>query len=64
MKQPVCRVPEITHEQWLAFRRTGIGGSDAYTKELVCPDGCVIFRMTATKLDHENFHTGGFWHPE
>lgn len=31
MKQPVCRVPEITHEQWLAFRRTGIGGSDAST---------------------------------
>ena len=41
-----------------------LGGSGAYTKELVCPDGCVIFRMTAEKLDHENFHTGGFWRPE
>ncbi|MBQ8648252.1 MAG: YqaJ viral recombinase family protein [Oscillospiraceae bacterium] len=27
----VCRVPDITHEEWLAYRRTGIGGSDAST---------------------------------
>lgn len=33
MRQPskVCRVTDITHEQWLSFRRTGIGGSDAAT---------------------------------
>ena len=31
MKEPVVRVTEITHEQWLAFRRSGIGGSDAST---------------------------------
>lgn len=24
-----------------------IGGSGRYTREIVCPDGCVVFRMTA-----------------
>ena len=33
-----------------------IGGSDKYTKEIVCPDGCVIFRLTAKKLGNENFY--------
>ena len=28
---------------------------------VVCPDGCVIFRLTATPLGNENFHKGGFW---
>ena len=27
----MCRVPDVTHDQWLEFRRTGIGGSDAST---------------------------------
>lgn len=27
-----------------------IGGSGKYTKDVVCPDGCVIFRLTAKKL--------------
>jgi hypothetical protein len=27
----------------------------------VCPDGCVIFKLTAKPLGNENFHTGGFW---
>ena len=27
----ICHVPSITHEQWLDYRRTGIGGSDAAT---------------------------------
>lgn len=31
MKQPICQVSKIPHEEWLAFRRTGIGGSDAST---------------------------------
>lgn len=31
MKEPVVRVTEITHAEWLAARRTGIGGSDAST---------------------------------
>ena len=28
---------------------------------VVCPDGCVIFELTAKPLGNENFHTGGFW---
>ena len=40
-----------------------IGGSSKYCKDLVCPDGCVIFRMTATPLGNENFHTGSFYNP-
>lgn len=31
MKEPIVRVTEITHAEWLAARRTGIGGSDAST---------------------------------
>ena len=38
-----------------------IGGSGQYTKDVVCPDGCVMFRLTAKPLGNENFHTGGFW---
>lgn len=32
-----------------------IGGKGRYTKDLVCPDGCVLFRMTAKKRSDENF---------
>lgn len=39
---------------------TNIGGEDTYRKDIVCPDGCVMFRMTARKLDHENFFKGNF----
>lgn len=38
-----------------------IGGSGQYTKDVVCPDGCVMFRLTAKPLGNENFHTGSFW---
>jgi len=38
-----------------------LGGDGKYTKTIVCPDGCVIFRLTAAPLGNENFHTGGFW---
>ena len=37
-----------------------IGGSDKYSKEIVCPDGCVIFRPTAKKLRNINFYKGKF----
>ncbi len=30
-------------------------------KEFVCPDGVVTFRLTAKRLNGENFHTGGFY---
>ena len=35
-----------------------IGGSGRYTKEIVCPDGCVLFRMTARPVGGANFFTG------
>lgn len=37
---------------------TNIGGSDRYCKDIVCPDGCVMFRMTAKKQGNENFFKG------
>ncbi len=41
---------------------TKVGGSSAYEKDLVCPDGCVLFHLKAESLGNENFHTGGFYH--
>lgn len=38
-----------------------IGGSGKYSKEIVCPDGCVIFKLTAKKLGNENFYKGKFF---
>ena len=38
-----------------------IGGNSKYSKEIVCPDGCVIFRMTAKPLGNENFYKGNFF---
>ena len=38
-----------------------VGGDGEYSKTVVCPDGCVIFKLTAKPLGNENFHTGGFW---
>ena len=38
-----------------------VGGDSKYTKTVVCPDGCVIFKLTAKPLGNENFHKGGFW---
>ena len=32
-----------------------------YSKTVVCPDGCVIFKLTAKPLGNENYHKGGFW---
>lgn len=30
-----------------------VGGSGKYSKEIVCPDGCVIFKLSAKKLGNE-----------
>ena len=38
-----------------------IGGSSRYSKDLVCPDGNVIFRLTAKKLGNQNFFKGKFF---
>ena len=40
---------------------TNGGGDGKYTKTIVCPDGCVIFRLTATPLGNENFFKGKFY---
>lgn len=38
-----------------------LGGSSENTKEFICPDGVVKFRLTAKKISENNFHTGGFY---
>ena len=38
-----------------------VGGDGKYTKNYVCPDGCVVFRMTARPLGNPNFFKGNFW---
>lgn len=38
-----------------------IGGSSQYSKDIVCPDGCVLFRMTAKHLGNENIYKGKFF---
>ena len=37
-----------------------IGGNCKYCKDVVSPDGCVMFRMTANKLGNENFFKKSF----
>ena len=34
-----------------------IGGDGKFSKDIVCPDGCVIFRLSATKTGKPNFFT-------
>ena len=43
------------------FSPTGNVPDSPLCKEFVCPDGVVTFRLTAEKLNGENFHTGGFY---
>lgn len=38
-----------------------IGGSGKHTKDLVCPDGCVLFRLTAVRTGNENIFKGDFF---
>ena len=38
-----------------------VGGDSPYSKVVVCPDGCVMFRLTAKKLGNENFFKGKFF---
>ena len=33
-----------------------IGGDGRYSKDIVCPDGCVMFRMIAKKQSDGNFY--------
>ena len=40
---------------------TNVGGDSKYSKTVVCPDGCVIFKMTAKKLENQNFFKKNFF---
>ena len=40
---------------------TNIGGESKYVKTIICPDGCVMFRLTAIPLSNENFFKGKFY---
>ena len=31
-----------------------VGGPDMYVKDIVCPDGCVMFRLAAKRLSGKN----------
>ena len=39
-----------------------IGGSDVFEKDIVCPDGCVSFHLSAKPLNNPNFYTGEIVH--
>ena len=41
-----------------------IGGDGPYEKTIVCPDGCVLFRLSAKPLGSENFYRGKFYLPK
>lgn len=41
-----------------------IGGNSKYSKDVVCPDGCIMFRLTAKNLGNTNFHKGNFFDPK
>lgn len=61
--QGICpKVMMIMYPIMEAIRSGGdlenIGGTGKYTKDIVCPDGCVIFRLAAKKLGNKNFFTG------
>lgn len=43
------------------FSPVGNAPDSPLCKEFVCPDGVVTFRLTAERLNGENFHTGGFY---
>ena len=31
-----------------------VGGSDKHVNDIVCPDGCVMFRLAARRIGEEN----------
>ena len=33
-----------------------LGGDGKYSKTIVCPDGCVIFHLTAEPMGNPNFY--------
>ncbi|MDE6969493.1 MAG: TIGR04076 family protein [Eubacterium sp.] len=37
------------------------GGDSKYSKVIMCPDGCVLFRITAKPLGNKNFFKGKYF---
>lgn len=48
-RSKICHMPSITHEKWLDYRRTGIGGSDAATVAGLNPY-CSLYTLYNDKL--------------
>ncbi len=38
-----------------------VGGDGRYSKTVVCPDGCVVFRLSAKKLGNKNPFKAGLF---
>ncbi len=38
-----------------------IGGDSKYSQVIACPDGCVMYGLTANPLGNENFFKGNFF---
>ncbi len=60
----ICSKTMMLYPLMEAIRSVGdlrnVGGSDKYVKDIVCPDGCVMFRLKVRKLEGENpFHLQG-----
>ncbi len=55
----ICpKVMLVLHPLMEAVRSGGdlrnVGGSGMYSKDIVCPDGCVMFRLAAKRLSGKN----------
>ncbi|MFV0396379.1 MAG: TIGR04076 family protein [Coprobacillaceae bacterium] len=66
MGQGICsKVMLVLYPIMEAIRSGGdlenLGGSGKYTKDIVCPDGCVIFRLAVKPTGNENFYKGKFF---
>lgn len=64
--QGICsKVMQVMFPVMEAVRSGGdlenIGGSDKLTKDIVCPDGCVLFRLTAKKIGDKNIFKDRFF---
>ena len=64
--QGICSKVMLTMFPIMEAVRSGgdlenIGGDSKYSKVVVCPDGCVVFKMSARKTGSDNFYKGDFF---
>ncbi len=54
----ICSKTMMLYPLMEAVRSSGdlrnVGGSDKHVKDIACPDGCVMFRLTARRIGAEN----------